>query len=159
MTLINWLQTHLRLQFSLNKVSMDSVWCQSSLWQSFGVWEEGAESAARTPPPSEPTGDVTVRRRMDQRTGRQPCPSPPIFTFVCFPLVRCHKPEIYLIVSSCSVLFHFSLVHYIISSIIHDKIKIRRPSSRFAKRSHFAKFWNKNVVISVCWVELDNPYY
>ena len=106
----NDLKTYLRLQLSRNKVSMDSVCCQSSLWQSFGVWEDEGGPFC---------GELSPISKTNQRTGRHSYPLPSfIFTFLCLHSTSSNVPEKQkcLIVAFCWISFHYFTVNKFIFS-------------------------------------------
>ena len=101
----NDLRPYLRLQLSRNKVSMDSVCCQSSLWQSFGVWEDEGGPLC---------GELTPISRRNQKTGSHSYPLPSfIFTFLCLHLLMCHR-------SKNVWLLHFAEYHFTTSLLINS---------------------------------------
>ena len=97
----NDLRTYLRLQLSRNKVSMDSVCCQSSLWQSFGVWEDEGGPLC---------GELTPISRRNQTAGSHSYPLPSfIFTFLCLHLLMCHRRKNVWLLHFAEYHFTFSL--------------------------------------------------
>ena len=117
-------KTYLRLQLSRNKVSMDSVCCQSSLWQSFGVWEEEGGRL---------WGELSPISNMKQRTGRHSYPLPSvIFTFLCLHLLMCHRSKNVWLLHFAEYYFTVSLL--IISFFLLFDLNKVGPSSHIPKQ-------------------------
>ena len=108
----NDLRTYLRLQLSRNKVSMDSVCCQSSLWQSFGVWEDEGGPF---------WGELSPISNMNQRTGRHSYPLPSvIFTFLCLHLLMCHRSKNVWLLHFAE--YYFTISYFTVNNFIFSSI-------------------------------------